>query len=155
MIEAPEIVQVSAQPIASLRLVAKWSEMRALMGPGVRELKEAVAAQGIAATGPWFNHHFRAPTDTFDFEICLPVSGVVKPVGRVKPGELPAGRVARAVHRGNYDGLGAAWGQLRDWIAAEGQKTLPEFWEVYVIGPDSGADPADWRTQLNWPLAVA
>ena len=152
MIETPQIVEVSAQPIASLRLVAKGSEMRAVMGPGVRELKEAVASQGIAATGPWFNHHFRAPTDTFDFEICLPVAGAVKPVGRVRPGELATARAARAVHHGNFDGLGAAWGELRGWIAASGYATRADFWEVYLVGPDSSANPADWRTQLNWPL---
>lgn len=154
MIETPEIVEVIAQPLASLRVVAKWSEMRAMMGSGLRELREAVAAQGVVATGPWFNHHFRAPTDTFDFAICLPVAAPVQPTGRVMPTVLPAGRAARATYHGNYDRLGAAWGELRQWIAAKGLTTREEFWEVYLVGPDSSANPADWRTQLNWPLAA-
>ena len=154
MIETPEIVEVSAQPFASLRVVAKWNEMRAAIESGLGELKEAAAAQGIAATGPWFNHHFRAPTDTFDFEICLPVAARVKPEGRVKPGELPAATVARTIYRGGYEGLGAAWGEFAAWIRANGHKAGADFWERYVAGPESSADPADWRTELNRPLIV-
>jgi effector-binding domain-containing protein len=155
MLDAPTIVKTTAQHTAAIRLRVAWNQMQAVMGPGVAEVTAAVAAQGIAATGPWFNHHFRAPTDTFDFEICVPVATSVKPAGRVRPSELPAATVARAVHHGNYDGLGAAWGQLRDWIAANGRATRADFWEVYVVGPDASADPADWRTQLNWPLAAS
>jgi hypothetical protein len=43
------------------------------MGPGLRELMAAVAAQGIAPTGPWFSNHLRMDPDIFDFEISVPV----------------------------------------------------------------------------------
>jgi effector-binding domain-containing protein len=129
-------------------------EMRKVMGPGIAELKEAVAAQGIATTGPWFNHHLRRPTDSFDFEICLPVATAVKPVGRVKAGGLPAATVARTVHRGGYDGLASAWGEFEGWILANGHTTAEDFWECYLTGPESNPDPANWRTELNRPLVA-
>ncbi|MGH6857571.1 MAG: GyrI-like domain-containing protein [Methylocella sp.] len=152
MLDAPQVIETAPQLTAGIRLCVAWAEMRKVMGPGLSELKAAVAAQGIATTGPWFDHHFRWPTDTFDFEICLPVAAQVKPVGRVKAGQLPAATVARTIYHGNYDGLGAAWGEFEAWILAKGYKTGPDFWQCYVPGPESNADPATWRTELNQPL---
>jgi effector-binding domain-containing protein len=122
------------------------------MGPGISEVMAAVAAQGIAPTGPWFTHHLRMDPAIFDFEICVPVSTPVAPVGRVKPGQLPAARVARTIYRGPYEGLGAAWGEFDAWIASQGLTPGPDLWEVYAVGPESSPDPADWRTELNRPL---
>ena len=155
MLDTPTIVKTAPQHTAAIRLCVPWNQMRAVMGPGIAEVTAAVAAQGAAVTGPWFNRHFRRPTDTFDFEICLPVAAPVKPTGRVRPSELPAASVARTIYHGNYDGLGAAWGEFAHWIAANGHKAGAEFWEVYVAGPESSANPADWRTELNWPLAAS
>ncbi len=106
------------------------------------------------ARGPIYSHHFRMSPDIFDFEIGVPVAGPIATVGRVHAGELPAATVARTVHRGPYEGLGAAWGELDAWIAANGHTPAPNLWEFYVTGPESSADPADWRTELNRPLIV-
>jgi effector-binding domain-containing protein len=119
---------------------------------GVRELMAAVAAQGIAPTGPWFSHHLRMDPNTFDFEISVPVRSPVAAVGRVKPGIWPATKVARTVYRGDYEGLGEAWGEFNDWIAAHGHRPGPDYWECYATGPESTPDPAAWRTELTRPL---
>jgi effector-binding domain-containing protein len=129
--------------------------MRKVMGPGLSELRAAIAAQGIAPTGPWFDHLFRRPTDTFDFEICLPVAERVRPVGRVKAGQLPAATVARTIYHGGYGGLGAAWGEFEAWIMANGHKSGSDFCQCYLAGPESNADPATWRTELIRPLIAA
>ncbi|HEU4365434.1 MAG TPA: AraC family transcriptional regulator, partial [Candidatus Krumholzibacteria bacterium] len=68
-------------------------------------------------------------------------------------GELPAAKVVRTVYHGDYEGLGNAWGEFEKLIAAEGHKTAADLWECYVAGPETGPDPAKWRTELNRPLA--
>ncbi len=103
-------------------------------------------------TGPWFTHHLRMDPDVFDFEICLPVAAPVSAAGRVQPGLLPAATVARTVYRGPYEGLPSAWGEFDAWITAQDRTPAPDIWEVYVAGPESGPDPAGWRTELNRPL---
>ena len=65
------------------------------MDPGLQELMAAVAAQGIAPSGPWFSHHLRMDPNVFDFLIGVPVPKSVSPSGRVKPGYLLAGTRAR------------------------------------------------------------
>jgi effector-binding domain-containing protein len=154
MLETPQITQTPAQQVARIHLTVPRSEIQHVMGPGIQEVMTTLAAQGIPPAGPWFTHHLRMDPATFDFEICVPVSRPVTPAGRVQPGELPAAKVARTVYRGPYEGLGAAWGELMAWIAANGHTPREDLWECYVAGPESSADPADWRTELNRPLAA-
>jgi effector-binding domain-containing protein len=122
------------------------------MGPGIGEVRAAMAAQGLAPAGPWFTHHLRMDPDIYDFEIGVPVTSPVTATGRVKAGQLPATLVARAVLHGDYEGLSDAWGELDAWIAAQGHTPRGDLWERYVVDPESNPDPAAWRTELNRPL---
>lgn len=152
MLDEPRIVQTPTQAIAVLHLEVPRSEIQNVMGPGYRELTEAVAAQGVAVTGPWFTHHLRLDPASFDFEIGVPVAAPIAAAGRVRPGQRPALTVARAILRGGYEGLSSAWAEFDQWIAARGHRPAPDLWECYVKGPESSLDPADWRTQLDRPL---
>lgn len=152
MIDSPEITSVSAVQTAVIHVTIPKHEIQQVMGPGIMELMGAVSAQGIGPAGPWFSHHLKMTPDTFDFEIGVPVSAPVTPVGRVKPGSLPAARVAHATYRGPYEGLGDAWGQLMKWIEAQGLTPAADLWECYVAGPESSPDPANWRTEFYRPL---
>jgi effector-binding domain-containing protein len=152
MLDTPRITQTTAQQTAMIHLTVPRTEIQKVMGPGIQEVMATVAAQGIGPAGPWFTHHLRRPTDTFDFEISVPVTAPVAPRGRVEPGEWPAMKVARAVYRGPYEGLAGAWGEFDAWLKASGRVAAADLWEVYVAGPESGDDPANWRTELNRPL---
>jgi effector-binding domain-containing protein len=152
MIDKPQIEETVDQLTAVIHLIVPREEIQNVMGPGVGEVMATLAAQGIAATGPWFTHHFRKPTDTFDFEICIPVPMPVSATGRVKPGRLAARKVARTIYHGRYEGLAEAWGEFHAWIAASGHSPATDLWERYVVGPESSLDPAGWRTELNQPL---
>jgi effector-binding domain-containing protein len=136
MIETPQIIQTQAQAAAVIRLTVARSEMMKVFGPAVGELMAALASQGVEPVGAVFAHHLKMSPDTFDFELGVKVTSPVKATGRVKPGELPAAKVARTIYHGPYDGLEQA-GSL---------------WELYSVGPQSTPDPANWRTELNRPL---
>lgn len=152
MIDTPETVTVPAQKMAAIRLHVPSNEIRKHMGEGLAELRKALADQGITPTGPWFTHHFKVPDSMFDFEICLPVDAQVAPQGRVQPGEMRATRVVRTTYNGNYDGLGAGWGEFMGWVKGQNLAMAGDFWEVYAVNPEDTSNPAEWRTQLNVPL---
>lgn len=154
MIDAPQIIQSAGQLAAVIHLTIPREEIRSVMGPGISELMTAVAAQGIATAGPWFSHHLRIDPGIFDFEIGVPVAAPVAGTGRVQPGQLPAATVARTIYRGDYEGLGAAWSELMEWIAAAGYRHGQELWECYLVGPEANLDPAGWRTELNRPVIL-
>jgi effector-binding domain-containing protein len=155
MLDTPELTQSDNQIAAVIHLTIPREEIQNVMGPGISELMATVAAQGIDITGPWFSHHLRMAPDIFDFEIGVPVSAPVTPVGRVKEGTLPAARIARTVYQGPYEGLGNAWGEFNQWIEEQELAPRADLWECYVVGPESSPDPAQWRTQLNRPLTDA
>ncbi|MBX7244526.1 MAG: GyrI-like domain-containing protein [Candidatus Sumerlaeaceae bacterium] len=152
MIETPQIIQTTARLTAFIPLKVPISEIKNVMGPTIGEVYSTISAQGIAPAGPWFTHHLHRPTDVFDFEVSVPVASPVETRGRVKPGEWPAMKMARTVHDGRYEGLAEAWGEFHAWIAGQGLKVGAGLWEVYLVGPETSANPADWRTELNLPV---
>jgi effector-binding domain-containing protein len=153
MLTAPQIIKTHRQEAAVIRLTIPRSKMREVFGPAVGELMTVLAAQRIEPVGAVFAHHRKMSPDTFDFELGVPVSAPVTAAGRVKPGRLPAVKVARTVHCGPYEGLPSAWGEFDKWMRANGHEQAEELWEVYSVGPQSSPDPANWRTELNRPLA--
>ena len=153
MIAAPQIIKTEAQEAAVIRLTIPRSEMMKAFGPAVSELMSTLAAQGVEPIGAVFAHHMKITQDTFDFELGVKVSVPVKATGRVRPGQLPAAKVARTVYSGPYDGLPSAWGEFNNWMNANGHEQAADLWEVYSVGPQSSPDPANWRTELNRPLA--
>jgi hypothetical protein len=152
MIDLPAVVLVQTQPLALLHLTIPRADISQVMGPGLREVLAAIAAQGLRPAGPWLTHHLRFPPGRFDFELGVPVDAPFVAAGRVSPGERPAARVARTVLRGGYEGLGAAWQALDAWVRAQGHTPAEDLWEVYSKGPETGAEGANWETELFRPL---
>jgi effector-binding domain-containing protein len=152
MLDTPQIVQTTTQIAAVIHLTVPRSDMVKVFGPASGELMAALKAQGIKPEGPIFAHHLKMSADNFDFELGVKVATPVKTAGRVKPGELPAAKVARTVYSGPYEGLPAAWGEFTKWIEANGQEKAGDLWELYSVGPQSTPDPMGWRTELNCPL---
>lgn len=152
IIDVPTITETSPQLAAAIHLTIPRSEIRTAMGPGLNEIMSAVKAQGIGPAGPWFTHHLKMNPATFDFEICVPVSAPVNPVGRVVNREIPAVKVAKTVYQGPYEQLAEGWRAFDHWMAASGHKPGPDLYECYAVGPESGSDAAAWRTELSRPI---
>ncbi|QDU65866.1 GyrI-like domain-containing protein [Engelhardtia mirabilis] len=152
MLENPHVTSTARQPTAVIRFTIPRDEIQAVMGPAIGEVMATVKAQGLGPAGPVFSRHFRMDPEVFEFEVGVPVPRAVEPAGRVVASELPATRVARAVYRGPYEGLGQAWGEFIAWIEAQGLEHGPSLWESYVAGSESGSDPTAWRTEFNRPL---
>jgi effector-binding domain-containing protein len=152
MLEAPQIVQSTAQLTAFIPLTIPRHEIQNVMGPAMGELMATIAAQGIAPVGPVFSHHLKMTPDMFDFEVSVPIATPVVATGRVKSGQMAPRKVARTIYQGPYEGLGLAWGEFNDWIAIKGFKADIDLWECYLTNPNSNPDPSTFRTELNRPL---
>ena len=152
MPSTPQIIQTPARLTAVVRLLIARADIQKVMGPSIGEVLATVAAQGLAPAGVVFSHHFRMQPDVFDFEVGVPVATAVQETGRVKAAHWPAARVAHTVYVGGYAGLGAAWGEFKAWVAAQGLQPASDLWECYAAGPESGLDSSQWRTELFQPL---
>lgn len=147
-----EIVQTDEQLTASIHLVVGGPDMPNVMDAAIQELYATVLGQGAEPTGPLFSYHHRRPSDTFDFEIGVPVNKAIAPTGRVQPSILPAVTVARAIYRGPYEGLSSGWQEMMSKVAEANLETADRFWERYVKGPMEAQGPEDYETELNWVI---
>jgi AraC family transcriptional regulator len=66
---------------------------------------------------------------------------------------IPAGRYARVLHKGSYEGLPAAWNALKsDWLPASGHKMAHPSYEVYVNNPMT-TEKSELLTEIYLRLA--
>lgn len=152
MISPPEIIEFQRVDVAIIPIICRREEMMAVFGPAVQELFAALDAQGIDTIGPVFAHHLTMPPGMFNFELGVVTLATAQPAGRVRPGTLGPGRIARTIYTGPYEGLHTAWGTFDAWVRAQGRTPGEDLWELYVHGPDKTPNPAEWRTELNRPL---
>ena len=149
MIDTPRIARNEAEATAVIRIEVPRAEIQKVMEPAITEVLEVLRAQGVQPAGPLLSYHRSMDPAVFNFEVGYPVSIDVRPSRRVVPSSLPAATVARTVYHGGYEGLGAAWGELFEWMKAEGHEPGPNLWERYFTGPEAGPDTSRWRTELN------
>jgi AraC family transcriptional regulator len=86
-------------------------------------------------------------------EAAMPLAAAASGEGEMEAGTLPAGPVAVAIHAGPYEQLPATYAAIETWMADNGVRAGGAPWESYVTDPGQHPDPADWRTEVYWPLA--
>lgn len=69
-------------------------------------------------------------------------------------GELPAGPVAATIHKGPYEGLRDAYAALERWLEDSDVEATGAPWEVYLTDPGEVPDPADWLTEVSFPITA-
>jgi effector-binding domain-containing protein len=67
---------------------------------------------------------------------------------------LPTAKMAVALHEGPYDTIGETYRLLGTWVARNATPApAPEpVREVYLVSYGEADDPADFRTEILWPL---
>jgi effector-binding domain-containing protein len=148
----PELVTVEPATTAVVRGVVPVTELPGFFDRSFGALAQTLAAQQIAITGPAFALYRGPLAETADLEVGFTTATAVHADGDVTPGSLPGGTVARLIHAGGFDALSESWQRLRAWIDAAGLTPAQPIWEVYLTEPTPDMDPADLRTELNWPV---
>jgi effector-binding domain-containing protein len=148
----PEIVDAAPVATAVTSGTVPVAELADFFDRSFSTLAGVVSSQGVAITGPAFALYHGVPTETADLEVGFPTDRPVEAADGVEAGSLPGGRVARLVHQGSYEQLGSSWARLGSWIGEQALTPGGDMWEVYVTEPSPDMDPADLRTELNWPL---
>ena len=66
---------------------------------------------------------------------------------------LPATEAAVTIHTGAYDGLGDAHAALDQFLDEHQLTKAGAPREIYLTDPGEVPDPANWKTQVIWPVA--
>lgn len=146
------ITELEPARCITIRETVAFADMVPFFDRAFTALAGALAEQGLTPVGAPYARYYGQPTDTIDIEAGIAVVEEPSASDTVSAGSLPGGRAATATMSGSYDGLGAAWGAMFEWIQARGESPADTMWEVYVTEPTPDMDPAELRTELYWPL---
>jgi effector-binding domain-containing protein len=152
--EAPayQVVEREAQAFAGIRVACKKEELWATMAVLYPEIMAHLNAIGVGITGVPILRYLKTGGDEIEIEAGFPVAQPCAEKGRIRNGQLPAGRTLIGWHFGPYEGLAAAHRALAAHAAERKLKPRGASWEVYWTDPGVVPDPARWRTQLFLPV---
>jgi effector-binding domain-containing protein len=89
----------------------------------------------------------------------VPASAAALAQGIELPGveqrDLPGGRFAVTVHAGPFDDFDRTYGALGSHVARDDSGLPDPIRELYVVGEDETDDPANYRTDICWPIRPA
>ena len=156
MSNAVELIAIPEQTIAYLSVHGSVRQMRE---PFAR-LYAAVAKAGLSAAGPpmaRFDLNLADPDDA-DYEAAVPIA--LGPNGMmpdnaedVRSDTMPAHYALVTTHKGPYEEIGAGYAALTEELNALGYGVAGPASEVYLVGSDSVATPADYVTEVRLPVA--
>ncbi len=109
-------------------------------------------ASGATMVGPPFVR-YQNMAAFLDIEAGMPVAPGAAGTDDIELGELPAGPALTTIHTGPYDGLPGAYSALQAWMKEHDITPSGGPWEVYLTDPGEVPDPAEWKTQIFWPIA--
>ena len=151
-IERPHLGHFGGMRVVKVHVVTPRADIMQAMHSALEEISEALKTQNVTPAGGWFAHHYRRPTDTFDLDVCFPISEPLQLSGRLELEEIPEMEVIRTAHHGAYESLPNAWPEFLAWNSDHGYKVRADIFERYAVGPRQTQDPEGWHTDLICPL---
>ena len=154
----PNEVEHVAIPAQTMAYLSVHGSVRKTQEPFAR-LFAALAQAGVAPAGPpmaRFDLDLSDPDDA-DYEVAVPVAPdadgkLPATPAPVRCGTLPPHYALVTVHNGPYEEIGAGYTALTEELNALGHAVAGPASEVYLVGTDSGAAPADFVTEVRLPV---
>jgi DNA-binding transcriptional MerR regulator len=135
--------------VAAIRVTVERAEVLDWYGPAMNELHAAVPVPAGPSGGLYDHELFTDDRGTA--LVYVPASSPPR-TGRVAPETLPAREIAVITHRGGHDDIDVSYAELGSWVAANAMGVAGPVQEVYLAGPRDTTDPAQWRTEIGWPV---
>ena len=148
-----ERVEVAPRQMLGLHEVVRPDGLTEFFSRAFGMTGAALQELGAHPAGPPVAAYRMSRADEFDVIAGFPVSSPVTPPPGLELTELPGGQAITAIHQGSYDLLPDAYGEINAWMKEHRLTSAEPMWEEYLTGPDSGNDPANWRTRIVFPIA--
>lgn len=153
---APAIVHrsVPATPAAAIREVVDRDDVLPWWEGALGELHASMRAQHLDAAGPSGGLYASEliQHDRGEATVFIPVRGPVRAIGRVEPVVIPPAELAIISHPGSLDDVDLSYGKLGSYAAAHEISVDGPLREYYLRGTIDAPDPADWATEIGWPI---
>lgn len=157
----PMSYDITRQPLTETPiLVMKRKVETERLAEALGEILPAIFAysteNGLAMAGPPFTRYLEFSPAYMTIEAGMPLAVAHRPPADradILAAVLPGGEAAVTIHTGPYEELGDAHAAVERWIADNDLEPGGHPWEVYLTDPGEVPDPAEWKTQILWPLA--
>ena len=148
------------QPVLVIRKRVRRADIAATIGAELPKVFLHAQKQGIAISGFPVTRYVETSWGLVTLETGMRVASAARDAGETGEGDVialqfPGGLTAVTVHAGPYDQLQNAYAALEEWMAAKGFKSRGAPWEAYLNDPGEHPDPAEWKTEVCWPVAAA
>jgi AraC family transcriptional regulator len=141
------------QPILLIRRQLSRDDLQSMLSQCFGKLYAHGHTAGLPIAGWPLARYLSMGPGLWTIEAAMPLATPATAAGEMEPGILPGGPVALGVHAGSYEQLPETNAAIQKWIEANGFRAAGAPWESYVTDPGEHPDPADWRTEVYWPLA--
>ncbi len=139
--------------VASIRRRVNFAKVGDTIPDGFRRLWECVEPVGHGEGMPGMVI-YQMDGGVADIEMFVPVARPFDPSDEITVTTLPGGRMATTTHVGPYDGSGAAYAALGEWITEHGHHVVGPPREYYLNDPQVvGMDKAE--TEIEFPIDQA
>lgn len=145
---------LASQPIISIRGRHAETEIPGFLARSFGLLFGHLKLLGVDPAGPPFVIYHAFGPAGIDAEVCVPVASPVSAEGGVESRILPATTVARTLHVGPYEELGAAYDAVSDWIRGRGFELAGPMRERYLNGPGDNVSTTEYRTEVEIPVVA-
>ena len=151
----PTIERQQLQPQHALvvkRRVAR-SEIATTIAESLGKTYPYALQNGLAIAGRPFVRYSDVGPGLMTMETGTPLAAPAPGVGEIEAITLPGGPAAVAVHMGPYDKLQDTYAAMERWMQQQGVRAAGAPWESYITDPAEHPDPANWRTDVFWPIS--
>lgn len=146
-----EIKEVQKRETLMIRTITPMSSISDAMGDAFTKLAAYMEKNGIAFAGPPYARYYNMNMEALDVEMGFPITGKIAGEGNIQMGELPAGKIASALHLGSYDKLEETYTKLMEYVKGKDLETEEWMYEFYLNSP-MDVKPEELETEICFPL---
>lgn len=144
---------VDAIQVATVRdVIGKYDEMGRLLD----ELYGVLGQNNVRPMGPPMAIYHDEGYQEADVDVETAVSvtrAQLKENGRVRIYHLPIIKAASVLHQGDYTSVSAAYQTIMQWISDNNFQIIGPNREIYLRGPSPNTNPAEYVTEIQFPVA--
>jgi DNA-binding transcriptional MerR regulator len=145
---------VPAATAVAIEAVVDRVDLLAWWHGALSELRAAVRAQDLPATGPaggmFASELFQ--NDRGQATVFIPVPGRVRAIGRVTSAVIPAAELAIISHHGSLADADLSYAKLGSYTSMHEISIDGPLRENYLLGAGDTPDETAWRTEIGWPI---
>jgi DNA-binding transcriptional MerR regulator len=145
---------VAARPAMAITAIVDRSDLLAWWQGALGELHATLQAKELKPTGPsgglYAGEIFQ--DDRGQATVFVPVEQHVRPIGRVEAFTVPSAELAVITHHGPLTDVDVTYGELGAYTTRHEISVAGPLREYYLRDARHSPDPAQWTTEIGWPV---